>query len=236
MSHIAGRRLANQRLSSAGLESPEDVVSWLGAVQAQDYYGAKWALALRMREGADDVIEDAFTSGAILRTHVLRPTWHFVAPADIRWMLALTAPRVNATIGSYYRKLELDAAVFRQSNTALARALRGGRQLTRDALRQAVRRAGVAADDGMRFGFILLRAELDAVICSGPRAGKQFTYALLDERVAAAKAITRDEALARLTQRVLHEPRSCHAAGLLLVVGPHDGRCARRGGERRPAS
>ena len=197
---LASQRLANQGLVSPSFTTPVDVVSWLGAVQAQDYYGAKWAVGQRMREATDDAIEAAFTEGAILRTHVLRPTWHFVAPADIRWMLRLTAPRVNTTIGSYYRKLGLDDTVFRRTNKALTRALRGGRQLTRDALRQAVDRAGVVAD-GVRFGFILLRAELDGVICSGPREGKQFTYALLDERVPEARALTRDEALAELTRR-----------------------------------
>src|SRR6185436_20233344 len=92
---IANQRLHNQRLSSPGFEKPREVVEWLGAVQAQDYYGAKWAIGQRMRNAADQDIEKAFASGEILRTHVMRPTWHFVAPADIRWLLKLTAPRVN---------------------------------------------------------------------------------------------------------------------------------------------
>ena len=200
MTDIAQQRLANQGLASPSFDAPADVVSWLGAVQAQDYYGAKWAVGQRMREATDDAIEAAFTEGAILRTHVLRPTWHFVAPADIRWMLRLTAPRVNTTIGSYYRKLGLDDTVFRRANKALTRALRGGRPLTRDTLRRAVDRGGVVTD-GVRFGFILLRAELDGVICSGPREGKQFTWALLDERVPETPALARDEALAELTRR-----------------------------------
>src|SRR5688572_2222261 len=93
---IRQRRLAQQRLSQHPLATPDEVVAWLGAVQAQDYLGAKWSLGLRMQQATDDVIERAFTEGAILRTHVMRPTWHFVTPADIRWLLELTAPRVNA--------------------------------------------------------------------------------------------------------------------------------------------
>jgi hypothetical protein len=69
-----------------------------------------------MEEGTDDAIEKAFANGEILRTHVMRPTWHFVTPADIRWLLSLTAPRVNAANSYYNRKLELDNGVFKRTN------------------------------------------------------------------------------------------------------------------------
>src|SRR4051812_44406153 len=124
------QRLHNQQLSSPIFKNPTDVVRWLGAVQAQDYYGAKWALGQRVQGATDDAIERAFAEGTILRTHVLRPTWHFVLPADIRWMLSLTAPRVIAASAYQYRQLELDDALFRKCNKALAVELRGGKQLT----------------------------------------------------------------------------------------------------------
>jgi hypothetical protein len=199
-SAVAHHRLQNQHLSSPDFIKPEDVVHWMGAVQAQDYGGAKWAVAQRMRLPAEGTIETAFAEGRLLRTHVMRPTWHFVAPGDIRWMLRLTAPRVNAVMASYYRKFELDQTVFTRTHKALARALHGGRQLTRDALRHAVQRTGIPTE-GPRFLFILARAELDGVICSGARIGKQFTYALLEERVPPARRLTHDEALAALTAR-----------------------------------
>lgn len=198
---IALERLTNQRLSSPELKKAAEVVRWMGAVQAQDYNAAKWALGIRMRSATDEIIEKAFAAGEILRTHVMRPTWHFVTPADIRWLLKLTAPRVNAANGHYYRKLELDEAVFKRTNKAIANALSGGRQLTRNLLRSAVQRAGVSTDDPLRFNYILVRAELDGVICSGARQGKQFTYALLDERVPETQHLSRDEALANLTRR-----------------------------------
>jgi len=97
MTSIAHQRIHNQHLSSTEFKKPADLVNWMGAVQAQDYYGAKWALAQRMKDATDETIEKAFANGDILRTHVMRPTWHFVTPADIRWILKLTAPRVNAT-------------------------------------------------------------------------------------------------------------------------------------------
>ena len=197
---IAHHRLRNQRLIGPPFENPEDVVRWLTAVQSQDYAGAKWAIAQRVKVTADCQIDDLFNDGKILRTHVMRPTWHFVLPADIRWMLKLTAPRVNAVSAYYFRMLELDDALFRRSTAAIAKALRGGRQLTRAELATALKHAGIDAS-GLRLAYLILRAELDAVICSGALRGKQFTYALLDDRVPECETLERDEALAELTRR-----------------------------------
>jgi hypothetical protein len=198
---IAYQRLHNQLIAQRTLAKPADVVQWLGAVQAQDYAAAKWAVGLRLHSATDDDIEQACIDGTILRTHVMRPTWHFVSPADIRWMLALTAPRVNAVNAYYYRQQELDDAVFRCSNAALIKALQGGKQLTRAELVSALQQVGIASDNVLRFTLIVMRAELDGIICSGARRGKQFTYALLDERVPHAEPVDRDEALAEFARR-----------------------------------
>lgn len=198
---IVPERLHNQKLSSPDCKQAVDVVRWLGAVQAQDFPAAKWALALRMRVATDAGIQQAYDEGQILRTHLMRPTWHFVAPDDIRWLLELTAPRVNANCGSAFRTYELDTAVFKRTNKVLTKALQGGKHLTRAELRAVLNRSGIAADDFIRLAHIMIRAELDGIVCSGRRAGKQFTYALLEERVPAAKPLTRDEALVKLTTR-----------------------------------
>lgn len=200
-SDLIFKRLNNQKLSAPEFQRPVDVVRWMGAVQAQDFNGAKWALALRMRKATNAVVEGAFNKGEILRTHVMRPTWHFVAPEDIRWLLDLTAARVNLRAGPNYRQFELDAAVFKRSHKVLTKALQGEKHLTRAALKSELNHAGIEANDPVRLAHILLRAELDGVVCSGPRAGKQFTYALLEERVPAAKTLNRDEALAEITRR-----------------------------------
>lgn len=200
-SDVLALRLHNQKLSSPDFDKPADVVRWFGAMQAQDFQAAKWALALRLRNATNALIESAYDEGRILRTHVMRPTWHFVAPEDIRWLLQLTAPRVNIKSGPNYRKLELDAASFKRSNKVVASALQGGKHLTRSELKNLLNRSGIAADDPVRLVHILLRAELDGVVCSGPLVGKQFTYSLLDERVRATKMLSRDEALAKLARR-----------------------------------
>ena len=193
-------RLRNQKLTRSDISKPADVVAWLGAVQAQDYSGAKWALGLRTNGVTDADVDCAFNEGAILRTHVMRPTWHFVAPADIRWILALTAPRVHAVNAHIYRKCELDDALIARSRSAIERALQGGRQLTRTELASALRRAGIAAE-GVRLAYLVMHAELCAIVCSGARRGNQFTYALFEERVPRTKKLDREEALAELTRR-----------------------------------
>ena len=124
LSDIAHIRFHNQHIGRGTFKKPEEVVSWLGAMQGQEYAMAKWGIAQRMQQITDSEIDEAFAKGVILRTHLLRPTWHLVTPADIRWLLALTGPRVQATNAYMYRKLEMDHAFFKQSNAALVKALR----------------------------------------------------------------------------------------------------------------
>jgi hypothetical protein len=183
----------------------------LGAVQAQDFDGAKWAISQRTSLN-DPAIEREFTNGAILRTHVLRPTWHFVDPADIRWMLKLTAPRIMTIMSSYDRKLGLDEKVYRRSNAVIAKALRDKNYLTRTELKAALTKAKFGPLPGERLARLVMRAELDAVICSGPRRDKQFTYALLDERAPAVAARDRDADLEDLTLRYFRgrSPATAH--------------------------
>src|SRR5262245_57879120 len=130
-SQIARLRLHNQRLTFTTFKAAGEVVSYLGAVQSKDYAGAKWALAQRITDTSDALLDKAFNGGSILRTHLMRPTWHFVSPEDIRWLLKLTAPRVHAVNAFMYRQSDMDAAVIRKSYTVLEKALRGNKQLTR---------------------------------------------------------------------------------------------------------
>ena len=200
MMAIVASRLRAHRLTGKPLVSPVDVVRRLGAVQSQDYTGAKWAIAQRSRAITDAATDRLFDDGAILRTHVMRPTWHFVLPEDIRWMLDLTASRVRAGLASRYRELEIDDRVAARAAAAFAAALAGGRHLTRPELGRTLRAAGISPE-GQRLPHLLLRAELDQVIVSGPRRGKQFTYARFEERVPKSPALERSEALGELTLR-----------------------------------
>ena len=198
--NLVDLRLRNQRLTAGAFRDPADVVAWLGAVQSQDYAGAKWGVALRTRGLTSAAFDRAFDEGRILRTHVMRPTWHFVPRNDIRWMLTLTAPRIFSTMRSYFRKLELDPKLIARSQAVFVRELAGGKALTRAELAAALSRARTVAS-GQRLAGIVFHAELDRIICSGPLRGKQFTYMLVDERAPDAVALDREAALAELTRR-----------------------------------
>lgn len=200
---VALRRLAAQHLAKPLDGSAADVVRSLGAVQAQDHAGARWAIGQRTRALTDAAVDLACDRGELIRTHLLRPTWHLVAPEDLRWMLALTGPRVHVANAHSYRDLELDRDVFRRSHAAITTALRGGSAMTRPELAAVLARARIGEVSARRATFLVMAAELDGVVCSGPRRGKQITYALVEERVApdVAPAPTRDEALRSLALR-----------------------------------
>jgi winged helix DNA-binding protein len=197
---IALRRLHQQRLIGEPFRSAVDAVRWLGAVQSQDYSGAKWGLGQRTGGATDAELDRLFDEGAILRTHVMRPTWHFVLPEDIRWLLELTGPRVRRGLVARYRQLEIDEAVIAGAKAAFTAALEGGRHRTRPELGEVLHAAGISPA-GQRLPHLLSAAELDGLIASGPRQGKQFTYALLEERAPKAPTLDRTEALAELTRR-----------------------------------
>ena len=200
---IAALRLTNQHLAKQSVETASEIVSRLGAVQAQDYTGAKWGIAQRTIGVTEADVEREISEGRILRTHILRPTWHFVAAADLRWMLELTAPRIRAAMGSYDRKLGIDADVRRQMRNLLAETLRGGKHLTRSELAEQLTKSGLRADGTQRLAHLMIHAELDGLICSGARRGKQFTYRLVDECVPPTKYLMRDVALHNLATRYL---------------------------------
>ena len=197
---IARQRLYHQHLAAADFETPGEVVAWFGAVQAQDYSGSLWALGLRMQPASVAAIEGAIADGVIVRTHPMRGTWHYVAAADIRWLLALMKPRNIVNTAAWHRRLELDEATIANSLTLFAQTLQGGRQHTRRELAATLEQAGISTA-GLRLTFLLGRAEAEGLICSGARRGKQFTFALLDELVPASKTLAREEAVAELVRR-----------------------------------
>jgi Winged helix DNA-binding domain len=206
-SNLLRQRLRNQHVTGKPLARPEDVVRLLGAVQSQDYPGAKWSLGQRVRGCTDKAIDEAFSAGRILRTHVLRPTWHFVLPEDIKWILELTAPRVQSLNAYVYRTEQLDKALLARAHKAFANALRDEVFLTRLELANELSKVGIVAEKN-RLAYIVMHAELEGLVCSGPLKGKQHTYALLEERAPNAKRLDRDEALAQLVFRFLtgHAP------------------------------
>lgn len=202
---IAALRLSAHKLADPDdpLKSPAAVVEWLGAMQAQNPVAVRWAIGLRLapaQASAADV-ERALADGSIVRTHALRGTWHVIAAADVSWLLALVGPQVIAGNARRYRELELDDATFRQSHRVLEHALGDGMHLTRDELARMLSDHGIVTA-GQRLPYLLQRAELDGLVCSGAPRGKQMTYALIAHRIpGAVTPMARDEALAELAAR-----------------------------------
>jgi hypothetical protein len=197
---IARQRLRTQRLIGPGFAAPADAVRWFGAVQAQDYPGALWALGMRTKGATEASVEHAVASRTIVRTWPLRGTLHFVSPEDVRWMLTHFAPRTVARAASRFRQLELDGRVLAKGAAIVVKALEGGRQVTRPRLLALLERAGIATA-GNRGIHVLWKCAHDGLICFGARDGKQQTFVLLDEWVPRGKALDRDEALAELARR-----------------------------------
>ena len=207
MLNIAHSRLLNQHIISPNLQTPKAVVAHLGAVQAQDYPMAKWAVGLRLPSANDALIENALNKGEVVRTHVLRPTWHFVAAEDVRWLLKLTAPHIHSAMNSYSKQMELDAAVFNKSNLIIEKTLTNNKHLTREELMIELGKAGINTQLN-RASHIMMNAELEGIVCNGIMRGKQHTYALMDEKVPKGLIFTREEAIVELVKRYFnsHSP------------------------------
>lgn len=192
-------RLQNQQLSTPLFGHPKELVSWMGAMQAQDYTMVKWAVGMRLKSPGIQAVEKALHQGEILRTHIMRPTWHLVAAEDIRWMLKLSAQRIKSANDSYAKGhgLEITEQQYDRSHTVLGNILSGKRSLTKQEIAEHFERSGLLADNYHMPRF-MSRAEVEGIVCSGECHGRQHTYALLDERVPPTPELTKEEALARL--------------------------------------
>ena len=189
--NVLRRRLSTQRLAGERLSTAADVVRLLGCVQSQEYAHALWSLGMRTSGSTAAGVQAEFDRGDFLRTHVLRPTWHFVTAEDIRWILEVTTPRVQKLNQTIYRQVGLDAATLDRGVAVIVEELAGGRFRTRAELGQALADHGLVAQ-GVRLAYIVMNAELEGIIGSGPMRGGQQTYALLEERVPRSADATGD--------------------------------------------
>ena len=197
LNEISEVRLISQKVAAPDFKTPEEIVSWMGAMQAQDYSMAKWAIGVRLPDTSDKKVEAAIDKGEILRIHVLRPTWHFIPAADIYWMLELSRTKIKSSFRSRDKELELTETVIVKTQSILEKILSNVSGLTREEISAEFIRAGIRTDAN-RLSHILIHSELIGLVCSGPIKEKKLTYSLLHERIPAKKDIPRDEALARL--------------------------------------
>lgn len=169
-------------------------------MQAQDFVMAKTAIGKRLYNVTDAMIQSAFDNGEILRTHVLRPTWHFVVAEDIYWMLALSGKKIETSLKKRHAQLHITEKMITKSSTIMAKVLAGNVHMTREELIGEFEKKDVSCDSYQMYHMLML-AELDGAICSGVMKGKKQTYALLKERVKNHKKYSREESLALLAQR-----------------------------------
>ena len=198
--HIPTLRLFNQKITTNHFDTPQALITHLGAVQAQDYPMSKWAFGVRLPKSADATIEAALDAGELVRTHVLRPTWHIVSGQDVRWMLALTSKYIKASAAIRDRDLGIDSALYTRTNDLIAKALEGGKNLTREEIMQELEKGGVETNSSRAVHF-MMNAEQDGIVCNGVMRDKKQTYALLDEKVKPGLVLSREEALANLAGR-----------------------------------
>ena len=229
---IVARRLRAQRLTGALCATPEEAVGRLLGVQAQDYGPATWAVGARVAGATEASVEEAFDAGRILRTHVLRPTWHFVLPADLRWLLTATAPRIRVRDARRYAELGLDEATLRRAHEVVTAALRGGHALTRAELAAELAGSGVSPE-GQRLPYLLMSAELDCAHLQRPAARQAAHVHAARRACAGGRVPAARRGARRACGALLRRPRPGDGQGPRLVGQPHAGGGARRHRARR---
>ena len=197
---VAHRRLLNQRIAGERFGRPDEVVRWMGAMQAQDYRQALWAIGLRTTAATLVDVEEAIATRTIVQTWPLRGTLHFVAAENAKWMLELLAPRRLAADRSRRRQLELDEDLLARCAHLVREALQGGGQLTRSGVMRLLEEARISPS-GQRGYHILWYLAQIGLICLGPMRDKEQTFVLLDEWVPASRRLARADALAELAER-----------------------------------
>ncbi|WP_185117482.1 winged helix DNA-binding domain-containing protein [Dysgonomonas sp. Marseille-P4361] len=203
---IKNIRLTSHQLSEHKFDTPKELISWMGAIQAQDFTMAKWAIAIRLKSCTEQEVEDAFNRGDFLRTHIMRPTWHFVSSEDIRWLLKLTGDRIKLA-WKYAKDLKIEEQDLIKCYRLLEKTLRDNNHQTKEEIAKLFEQGGLGATPRHIYHFMMW-AEAEGIICSGSLKGEKQTYALLDERAPQSKDISKDEALAKLARRYLmsHSP------------------------------
>jgi hypothetical protein len=208
---IASQRLVNQRIDCERFEKPEEVVRWLGAIQAQDYLQSLWAIGLRLKSARVVDIEQAILDGKIVRTWPMRGTLHFVPPEDAKWLLKLSASRTLAKDGRRLMQLGLDEAIMERCKELFYDALKGNKRLSRPDMMTLLEQAGISTEN-QRGYHILWYVSQTGLICLGPMQDKQQTFVLLDEWVPNSRELSREESLSELARRYFasHGPATVH--------------------------
>jgi hypothetical protein len=193
-------RLATQHIHY-GLDTPEEVLESMGAIQAQDYTASLWAIGLRCKEGTTiKDIERAINERKIARTWLMRGTIHFAASKDIHWMLKLFAPRLLHTAMMRDQHLGLSNNTVEKTKMLFYNSLKKEKQLTRKEMYKVLEKAGIPSKNNLGY-HMLYRAAWDGLICFGPYLGKEQTFVLMDDHIKERHALSAEQANAELAKR-----------------------------------
>ncbi len=188
-----------------------ETVTWMGALQAQDYESGLWAIGARMTGATRGDIEQSVARREIVRTWPMRGTWHFIPATDVRWMQDLLAVRLLPAIRRRSKDFGFDEAAVSRVRNLVVKALEGGRSLPREQLVQRLAQGGFAAES-QAGNHLLRRFGNEGLLCNGVTADKEPTFALRDEWVSKPVKLDRDAALAELALRYFrsHGPATLH--------------------------
>jgi hypothetical protein len=200
LSEISNLRLVNQQVIASNYKTAKELVGWMGVMQAQDFNMAKLAVGIRTTGSTETAIEKAINDGDIIRTHVLRPTWHFVTPENIGWMLDLSSEKIKAVMRSSDKQLGITEEIYKKSNPLFEKVLEKAEYLTREELKEVLSSNNIDTSE-FRVSHLLMRAELEKIICSGRIIDGKQTYSLYAKRISSEEKISREEALYRLAKR-----------------------------------
>jgi hypothetical protein len=198
---ISRMRCKNQQVVGSRLSSAEEVSKWMVALQAQDYIMSKWAFGIRVPDSTEEMINNEIDAGRIIRTHVLRPTWHFISADDIYWLIAISHRHIRNSMSYREKQLELSDDIFSVCNRILEKSLRDNNHKTREELISELLEEKIRVDEN-RASHIFMRAEIEGIICSGKQKKGKITYALISDRVPFKRSqLSHEEALKELGYR-----------------------------------
>ena len=196
-------RLLSQQLVFPQFRTPAEVVSYMCAVQAQDFRAGRWAVVMRTKMPSFKVFEDDFNLGRIVRLHLLRCTWQMIAGEDFGWMLELFAERAKSVLRGWMssNRIHINPDEEDRFFCFLAEELARGKSLTKDEIKNDLADREIFMEEH-RFSYHMRLAELSGLICSGRCNPLKNTYSLASEKIGVApKCSCRDEALAKLAER-----------------------------------
>ncbi len=202
-------RVVSQQLANPTFKTPKDIVSWMGAIQAQDYAMSKWAVGIRSESITIKDVEEALQRGEIVRTHIMRPTWHLVPAEDLRWMIKLSSYRLKTPLESYSKHLGIPEDFYIRTIPLVEKVLGGNKHLTKQEIGEELDRMGMKTELHW-IHYAMFRSEIEGIVCNGIDKGKKQTYTLIDERIAPTPELHKEEALAKLAKRYFqsHSPAS----------------------------